>query len=65
MNSQNIRGSKTAFNNLPNALKMVVLDCLLSKYYELFNISAKTYEEWFKQLVVRKHNSVLISRING
>ncbi|MDQ7185451.1 tRNA lysidine(34) synthetase TilS, partial [Staphylococcus aureus] len=32
----------------------VVLDCLLSKYYELFNISAKTYEEWFKQFSSKK-----------
>ncbi|PAI54887.1 tRNA(Ile)-lysidine synthetase, partial [Staphylococcus aureus] len=37
--SKYLEVSRQAFNNLPNSLKMVVLDCLLSKYYELFNIS--------------------------
>lgn len=52
--SKYLEVSRQAFNNLPNSLKMVVLDCLLSKYYELFNISAKTYEEWFKQFSSKK-----------
>ena len=52
--SKYLEVSRQSFNDLPNSLKMVVLDCLLSKYYELFNISAKTYEEWFKQFSSKK-----------
>lgn len=45
---------RQVFNDLPEHLKMVIFDRVLSKHFKLFNISDRTYDDWFQQFKSKK-----------